>query len=273
MGGSGRRIGFAELDDRSRRLAGVLDDLGLRRGDHLAVLMENHPAYYEVVWAGLRSGLYVTAVNSHLTAEEAAYIVDDCGAEVVVTTGALGASGRPAAEAHARGPPPPDARRRGRGPSRLRVPRRLSGRPDRSRRSAGDGDALLLGHHRPAQGDQVPAACARLPAGRVGDRRAQPAALRLRRGHGLPLTGPPLPRRPAAGLAGRAVRGRDGRGDGAVRPGGGAGPHRARAGHAQPVGADHVRPAAEAPRGRARPPRPLQPPAWRPTPPRRARWR
>ncbi len=90
MGGSGRRIGFAELDDRSRRLAGVLDDLGLRRGDHLAVVMENHPAYYEVVWAGLRSGLYVTAVNSHLTAEEAAYIVDDCGAEVVVTTGTLG---------------------------------------------------------------------------------------------------------------------------------------------------------------------------------------
>ena len=86
MGGSGRRITYAELDDRSRRLAGVLDDLGLRRGDHLAVVMENHPAYYEVVWAGLRSGLYVTAVNSHLTAEEAAYIVDDCGAEVVVTS-------------------------------------------------------------------------------------------------------------------------------------------------------------------------------------------
>src|SRR3974390_3520283 len=89
MGGSGRRITFAELDDRPRRLAGVLGDLGLRRGDHVAMVMENHPAYYEVVWAGLRSGLYVTAVNSHLTAEEAAYIVDDCRAKVVVTTGAL----------------------------------------------------------------------------------------------------------------------------------------------------------------------------------------
>jgi long-chain acyl-CoA synthetase len=91
MGSSGRRISFAELDDRSRRLAGVLDDLGLRRGDHLAVVMENHPAYYEVVWAGLRSGLYVTAVNSHLTADEAAYIVDDCEATAVVTTATMGA--------------------------------------------------------------------------------------------------------------------------------------------------------------------------------------
>jgi len=88
--GSGRRISFAELDDRSRRLAGVLDDLGLQRGDHLAVVMENHPAYYEVVWAGLRSGLYVTAVNSHLTADEAAYIVDDCQATAVVTTATMG---------------------------------------------------------------------------------------------------------------------------------------------------------------------------------------
>src|SRR3974377_2348130 len=89
MGSSGRRVTFAELDDRSRRLAGVLDDLGRGRGDHGGVVMENHPAYYEVVWAGLRSGLYVTAVNSHLTAEEAAYIVDDCRAKVVVNTGAL----------------------------------------------------------------------------------------------------------------------------------------------------------------------------------------
>jgi fatty-acyl-CoA synthase len=99
--GSGRRISFAELDDRSRRLAGVLDDLGLQRGDHLAVVMENHPAYYEVVWAGLRSGLYVTAVNSHLTADEAAYIVDDCEATAVVTTATMGAL----AEAMARSTP------------------------------------------------------------------------------------------------------------------------------------------------------------------------
>jgi fatty-acyl-CoA synthase len=87
--GSGRRVTYAELDDRSLRLAGVLADLGLRRGDHFAMVMENHPAYYEVVWAGLRSGLYVTAINSHLTAEEAAYIADDCGAQVLVTSHAL----------------------------------------------------------------------------------------------------------------------------------------------------------------------------------------
>jgi long-chain acyl-CoA synthetase len=89
MGGSGRRVTYRELDERSLRFARTLFELGLRRGDHYAVVMENHPAYYEVVWAGLRSGLYVTAVNSHLTPVEAGYVVDDCGAEVVVTSSGL----------------------------------------------------------------------------------------------------------------------------------------------------------------------------------------
>jgi long-chain acyl-CoA synthetase len=90
MGGSGRRISYRELDEGSIRFARVLHDCGLRRGDHFAVLLENHPAYFEIVWAGMRSGLYITAVNAHLTAAEAGYIVDDCGAKVLVTSAALG---------------------------------------------------------------------------------------------------------------------------------------------------------------------------------------
>jgi long-chain acyl-CoA synthetase len=90
MGGSGRRISYRELDEGSSRFARVLHDCGLRRGDHFAVLLENHPAYFEIVWAGMRSGLYITAVNAHLTAAEAGYIIDDCGARVLVTSAALG---------------------------------------------------------------------------------------------------------------------------------------------------------------------------------------
>src|ERR1700734_1420585 len=90
MGGSGRRISYRELNEGSIRFARVLHDCGLRRGDHFAVLLENHPSYFEMVWAGMRSGLYITAVNAHLTAAEAGYIVDDCGAKVLVTSAALG---------------------------------------------------------------------------------------------------------------------------------------------------------------------------------------
>ena len=91
MGGSGRRISYRELNEGSIRFARVLHDCGLRRGDHFAVLLENNPAYFEIVWAGMRAGLYITAVNAHLTAAEAGYIIDDCGAKVLVTSAALGA--------------------------------------------------------------------------------------------------------------------------------------------------------------------------------------
>ena len=87
--GSGQRVSYRELDERSLRLAQLLYSRGLRAGDHLALFAENHPRYYEVYWAALRSGLYLTAVNRHLKAEEAAYLVNDSGSTVVITTAAL----------------------------------------------------------------------------------------------------------------------------------------------------------------------------------------
>jgi len=86
MAGSGEVVTYAELDERSNRLARVFYAAGLRRGDHVALLAENHPRYYEVYWAAIRSGLYFTAVNRHLTPEETEYIVGDCGARVFVSS-------------------------------------------------------------------------------------------------------------------------------------------------------------------------------------------
>ncbi len=89
MAGSGQTLTYRELDERSNRLAHLLRAAGLQRGDHVALFMENNPRFMEVIWAALRSGLYITAVNSHLTADEVAYIVDDCGAKAFVTSTAL----------------------------------------------------------------------------------------------------------------------------------------------------------------------------------------
>jgi long-chain acyl-CoA synthetase len=85
-GATGAQLSFAELDERSTRLARVLRETGLEPGDSMAVFMENDLRYFEVVWAGLRSGLYVTAVSSYLQPDEAAYILDDCGAKAIVTS-------------------------------------------------------------------------------------------------------------------------------------------------------------------------------------------
>jgi long-chain acyl-CoA synthetase len=87
---SGEAVSYRELDDRSNRLAQLMWAQGLRPGDHVAVFMENHLRYFEVVWAALRSGLYLTTINRYLTADEAGYILDDCGARVLVASKYLG---------------------------------------------------------------------------------------------------------------------------------------------------------------------------------------
>jgi long-chain acyl-CoA synthetase len=84
MGGSGEVVTFRELDERSNRLAHALRSMGLRRGDVVAVLMDNNVRYHEVAWAARRSGLYLTVLNYHLNADEVTYIVNDCAARVLV---------------------------------------------------------------------------------------------------------------------------------------------------------------------------------------------
>jgi long-chain acyl-CoA synthetase len=83
MAGSGEVLTYGELDENSARLASALNHIGLRKGDVIALLSDNAYQAFEVYWAALRSGLYITAVNWHLAPAEAAYIVQDSGARAV----------------------------------------------------------------------------------------------------------------------------------------------------------------------------------------------
>jgi len=86
MAESGAVMTYAQLNDRSNQFAEYLYAQGLRRGDHIAILMENNIRFVELCWAALRSGLYFTTINRYLTPEEAAYIVRDCEAKVLVSS-------------------------------------------------------------------------------------------------------------------------------------------------------------------------------------------
>jgi fatty-acyl-CoA synthase len=90
MAGSGTVTTYAELEQRSAAVASALYDMGLRRGDVIALLSDNSAAAFEIYWAALRSGLYITAVNWHLTPDEAAYIVNDSGAQVLFASTGIG---------------------------------------------------------------------------------------------------------------------------------------------------------------------------------------
>ncbi|PQE02276.1 acyl-CoA synthetase [Mycobacterium sp. EPG1] len=86
---SGRRITFGELDTAANRLGHFLRRHGLVAGDTVAVLMENNEHIHAAMWAARRCGFYFTLVNTHLTAREAAYVVEDSGARAILSSHAL----------------------------------------------------------------------------------------------------------------------------------------------------------------------------------------
>ena len=86
MAQSGEAVTYAELEARSNRLAHLLRDRGLRRLDHYAIFMENNARYIESCCAGECTGLYFTCVNSFLTPEELAYILNNSQSRVLITS-------------------------------------------------------------------------------------------------------------------------------------------------------------------------------------------
>ena len=80
----GKKQTFGELYERVNKISHGLRALGLKKGGAVALVMSNEPEYLEVFLATQQIGLYVTPVNYHLTGPEIAYILENCGAEVLV---------------------------------------------------------------------------------------------------------------------------------------------------------------------------------------------
>jgi acyl-CoA synthetase (AMP-forming)/AMP-acid ligase II len=73
-----------ELVERALRIGHWLhDEAGVGFGGHVAVLMGNRVEMVDVLMASQLSGIWLTAVNFHLTAAEVAYIVEDSGSTVL----------------------------------------------------------------------------------------------------------------------------------------------------------------------------------------------
>lgn len=77
-------VTYGELDRLSNQGANLFRQLGLKAGEHIALMMENNRHYMSIIWAAQRAGLIFTAVSSHLRADEIAYIVENCDAKVLV---------------------------------------------------------------------------------------------------------------------------------------------------------------------------------------------
>jgi fatty-acyl-CoA synthase len=79
-----RRTTYAELHRRVTRLAARLRAAGVVHGDRVAYLGPNHPAFVETMFATHLLGAVFVPLNFRLTAPEIGYVLDHCGAAVLI---------------------------------------------------------------------------------------------------------------------------------------------------------------------------------------------
>lgn len=75
---------WAELDDRSSRVANGLSAVGITKGDRVGIVSENCVQYIELVVAGYKLGSILVPLNARLTASELQFIIEHAGCSAVV---------------------------------------------------------------------------------------------------------------------------------------------------------------------------------------------
>jgi long-chain acyl-CoA synthetase len=75
---------YADLADRSARVAGFLGVCGVRLGDRVAVMLPNVPEFAVVYYGILRAGGVVVPMNPLLKEREVAYYLDDSQATLIL---------------------------------------------------------------------------------------------------------------------------------------------------------------------------------------------
>ncbi|MBV8693518.1 MAG: AMP-binding protein, partial [Actinobacteria bacterium] len=79
-----RRLTYGQLDERSNRVANALAAEGVQPQERVAFLDKNVPEFFEVVFGATKLNAVLCAVNWRLAPPEAAYIVNDAEAKVLV---------------------------------------------------------------------------------------------------------------------------------------------------------------------------------------------
>jgi acyl-CoA synthetase (AMP-forming)/AMP-acid ligase II len=79
-----RNYTYPEVNRRVNQLAHSLLDLGLSKGDKVAVLLENSIEIVEIYLATAKTGLVIVPINFRLVGSEVAYIVDNSDAQAMI---------------------------------------------------------------------------------------------------------------------------------------------------------------------------------------------
>lgn len=89
MASTGETVTYGQMEARSNQIAHLFRNRGIQDGDCVGLLMDNCLAYFDVAWAAQRSGLYYVCVSTKLAIGEAAYIVQDSGAQLLIVSASM----------------------------------------------------------------------------------------------------------------------------------------------------------------------------------------
>ena len=82
-----RTLGYAEIFDKSRRIAGALAGLGIRPGEHVGILLDKSIEQVLAMFGGWIAGGVVVILNPILTKDQILHIVKDCRLQTLITSG------------------------------------------------------------------------------------------------------------------------------------------------------------------------------------------
>jgi fatty-acyl-CoA synthase len=81
---TGRKLTFAQFNERAERCADALERLGVAGGERVAILCHNSSSFFEILFGCGKAGAILVPLNWRLTRSELAPILADCGARVLL---------------------------------------------------------------------------------------------------------------------------------------------------------------------------------------------
>lgn len=84
MGDGTGSLNYQDLEKRANQGAHFFRSLGLQNRDAMALWVTNRTEFFEIYWAAQRAGLYIVPISTQLSADDAAYIVNDSGAKLLI---------------------------------------------------------------------------------------------------------------------------------------------------------------------------------------------
>lgn len=82
----GRELTFGEISRNVNRFANAMLDLGIKKGDHVAILSKNCPEYLEFYFASAMIGAIPVGINYRLVDKEVEFIANDAEAKLLVVS-------------------------------------------------------------------------------------------------------------------------------------------------------------------------------------------